>query len=79
MSDFLANFFGLDELIQVIYQGFDKFVVLSSVDDSEWNIYVGLSGNGRWWRGRWTENDFKSFFVRSLWYYACGLHLIARE
>ena len=67
MSDLLAHFFGLDELIQVIYQGFDKFVVLSSVDDSEWNIYVGLSGrNGRWWRGRWTENEFKSFFVCSL-------------
>ena len=77
MSDLLANFFGLDELIQVVYQGFDKFVVLSSVDDSEWNIHVGLSGrNGRWWRGCWTEPDFKSFFVRSLRCYGlCGLHL----
>ncbi|KAJ7287348.1 hypothetical protein C8J57DRAFT_1283612 [Mycena rebaudengoi] len=54
----LANFGCLDELVQVIYQGMDKFVVLSAVSDSDWTIHLGLSGSeGRWWRGSWREAD----------------------
>lgn len=64
MSEILANFGCLDELTQVIYQGIYKFVVLSTVSDDKWNIYVGLSGSeGRWWRGCWTEKDIHRLFV----------------
>ena len=64
MSDVLANFSCLDELTQVIYQSVYKFVVLSSVSSDKWNIHVGLSGReGRWWHGRWTEDDIHRIFV----------------
>ncbi|KAL6308061.1 hypothetical protein BKA93DRAFT_765154 [Sparassis latifolia] len=56
--DVLSHFLPLDELIQVIYQGPSRFVVLSSVNEVGWTVYVGLSGpEGRWWSGRWTEKD----------------------
>lgn len=56
--DVLSHFGGLDELIQVIYQGFDRFVVLSQVNDSAWTVYLGLKGpEGRWWRGSWSAQD----------------------
>ncbi|KAF9231402.1 hypothetical protein BU15DRAFT_56167 [Melanogaster broomeanus] len=56
--DMLSHFGGLDELIQVIYQGFDRFVVLSQVNDSAWTVYLGLKGpEGRWWRGSWSEKE----------------------
>lgn len=67
MSDLLANFSRMDELTQVIYQSIYKFVVLSTVSDSAWNIYVGLNGaQGRWWHGSWTEDDIYRIFVCSL-------------
>ncbi|KAG1846406.1 hypothetical protein DFJ58DRAFT_799187 [Suillus subalutaceus] len=54
-TDVLSHFGVLDELIQVIYQGFDRFVVLSQVTESAWSIYLGLKGpEGRWWRGSWS-------------------------
>ncbi|EPQ57671.1 hypothetical protein GLOTRDRAFT_115492 [Gloeophyllum trabeum ATCC 11539] len=57
----LSHFTVLDDLIQVIYQGHLKFVVLSEADeDSGWCVHVGLTSRnkeGRWWRGRWTEGD----------------------
>ncbi|KAG1777091.1 hypothetical protein EV702DRAFT_1105813 [Suillus placidus] len=54
-TDVLSHFAVLDELIQVIYQGFDRFVVLSQVTESAWSIYLGLKGSeGRWWRGSWS-------------------------
>ncbi|KAJ7209638.1 hypothetical protein GGX14DRAFT_363994 [Mycena pura] len=54
----MANFGALDELVQVIYQGMDKFVVLSDVSDDKWNIHLGLTGSeGRWWRGSWRAVD----------------------
>ncbi|KAH7925934.1 hypothetical protein BV22DRAFT_1088096 [Leucogyrophana mollusca] len=57
-SDVLSHFGVLDELIQLIYQGFDKFVVLSKVDNSAWTVYLGLQGTeGRWWRGSWSAKD----------------------
>ncbi|KAJ7188559.1 hypothetical protein C8R46DRAFT_1055077 [Mycena filopes] len=48
-TDVMANFMLLDELVQVIYQGMNKFVVLSDVADDKWN--------GRWWRGSWRAAD----------------------
>ncbi|KDQ49384.1 hypothetical protein JAAARDRAFT_143571 [Jaapia argillacea MUCL 33604] len=58
MSDTLSHFSVLDELIQLIYQGSSRFVVVSNVDDNFWTVHVGLSGKeGRWWRGRWAEDD----------------------
>ncbi|PPQ93664.1 hypothetical protein CVT25_012723 [Psilocybe cyanescens] len=64
MSEVLANFSCLDELTQVIYQSIYKFVVLSTVTDGRWNIYIGLSGpQGRWWHGFWTEADIHRIFV----------------
>ena len=51
-------------LIQVIYQGSARFVIISSVDDASWTVHVGLTGDeGRWWRGRWVEKDVKKQFV----------------
>lgn len=46
------DFGPLDERIQVIYQGIDRFVVLSNVDfvDESWTVYVALADKGRWWR-----------------------------
>lgn len=66
-TDILTNFSALDELIQVIYQGAQKFVVISTVNDVSWTLHLGLTGlEGRWWRGRWTEKDVRDFVVRIL-------------
>ncbi|EJF57623.1 hypothetical protein DICSQDRAFT_91904 [Dichomitus squalens LYAD-421 SS1] len=60
-SDLLPHFTPLDELIQVVYQGSARFVVLSSVDDDNWTVHVGLTGDqGRWWLGRWTDKDVRN-------------------
>ncbi|KAL0956244.1 hypothetical protein HGRIS_002398 [Hohenbuehelia grisea] len=56
--DMLEHLGGLDELVQVIYQGAHRFVVLSSVDSVQWRVHLGLSGHeGRWWRGLWSVDD----------------------
>lgn len=66
-SDVISHFSPLDELIQVVYQGSARFVILSSVDDANWTVHVGLTGEeGRWWRGRWTDKDVKKQFVSLL-------------
>lgn len=58
----ISEFGTLDELIQVIYQGANKFVVLSSVADDAWSVYLTLANSeGRWWTGRWTEKDVLDF------------------
>lgn len=61
----LDHFGPLDELIQIIYQGTSKFVVLSNVDEENWSIHVGLVDDRKsgWWRGRWTNHDIKKFAV----------------
>ncbi|KAH8107814.1 hypothetical protein BXZ70DRAFT_912768 [Cristinia sonorae] len=61
--DILSHFTSLDELIQLVYQGAHKFVVLSAVDDVSWTIHVGLTNSeeGRWWRGKWGEKDIQKF------------------
>lgn len=65
-SDTISHFTPLDELIQVIYQGSSRFVIISSVDDAAWTVHVGLTGDdGRWWQGRWTEKDVREVIVRS--------------
>lgn len=65
-TDVLANFTCLDELIQVIYQGVHRFVVLSTVTD-QWTIHLGLSGpEGRWWRGTWAKTDILEIVVRTI-------------
>ena len=57
-------FSALDELIQVIYQGSAKFVLMSRVDCNSWTVHLGLSGpEGRWWRGKWTDEKVKSITV----------------
>jgi len=54
-------FSALDELIQIIYQGSAKFVLISRVDYTSWTVHLGLSGpEGRWWRGRWTDENVKA-------------------
>ncbi|CCL99852.1 uncharacterized protein FIBRA_01876 [Fibroporia radiculosa] len=63
-SDTLPQFCTLDELIQVVYQGSAKFIVLSNVDEASWSVHVGLSGaEGRWWCGRWTDKDIRTHFA----------------
>jgi hypothetical protein len=65
MSTVLSHFGGLDELIQVIYQGADRFVALSQVTESAWSIYLGLKGpEGRWWRGSWSAQHILKITVR---------------
>lgn len=64
-SDVVFFFSPLDGLIQVIYQGSSRFVVLSSVDDTHWKVRLGLSdSNGRWWEGRWGEKEIREAAVR---------------
>jgi hypothetical protein len=64
-SDPLSYFGSLDELIQVIYQGLEKFVVISSVDEDRWKIHLGMWGQeGRWWRGSWSNKDIMHATVR---------------
>lgn len=64
-SDVVSSFSSLDELIQVIYQGSSRFVILSSTDDASWKVRLGLSGsNGRWWEGRWGEQEIQKAAVR---------------
>jgi len=58
-DDVFSHFAPLDELIQVIYQGSLRFVVLSAVNEVSWTVHVGLCGTGRWWRGRWKEKDVR--------------------
>ncbi|KAA1472932.1 hypothetical protein DENSPDRAFT_872498 [Dentipellis sp. KUC8613] len=57
----LDHFSPLDELIQLIYQGSSRFVLLSHVDLSRdepaWRVRMGLAREGLWWQGRWTEAD----------------------
>ena len=68
--DVLSHFGELDELIQVIYQGFDRFIVLSTVAESSWTICLGLKGpEGRWWRGSWSARDITQFVVRPIVYF----------
>ncbi|OCH92498.1 hypothetical protein OBBRIDRAFT_726699 [Obba rivulosa] len=58
--DILSHFGMLDELIQVIYQGASRFVIISEVDDVQWTVHIGLSGdNARWWRGKWSADDIR--------------------
>ena len=61
------SFASLDEIIQVVYQGADRFVVLSNVEfgplRAGWDIHVGLADEGRWWKGRWTEKDVENIAV----------------
>ncbi|KAF7315247.1 hypothetical protein MIND_00039100 [Mycena indigotica] len=57
-SNVMEHFGPLDELIQVIYQGLEKYVLLSDVTTSKWQIHLGLTGaNARWWQGSWTSDD----------------------
>jgi hypothetical protein len=64
-TDVMANFGVLDELVQVIYQGMEKFVVLSTVTD-KWNIHLGLTGpEGRWWHGSWSAADVRTIIGKS--------------
>ncbi|EMD33594.1 hypothetical protein CERSUDRAFT_159773 [Gelatoporia subvermispora B] len=59
-SDVLSHFGVLDELIQMIYQGASKFVVISEADDVRWTVHLGLSGsNARWWKGTWDARDIR--------------------
>ncbi|KAK7685209.1 hypothetical protein QCA50_011572 [Cerrena zonata] len=61
-QDTLSHFAALDELIQLIYQGAHKFVVISSVGQLSWDVHLGLTGpDGRWWKGKWTEKDIQQF------------------
>ena len=77
---FSAQFGALDELIQLIYQGPSKFVVLSSVSDAGWAVHLGLTGaGGRWWEGVWTERDFEGFIVSSLPCALCSQCMIIRR
>lgn len=62
--DMVSHFGAVDELIQLIYQGANKFVLISAVDSVGWTLHLGLTGAGRWWKGKWTEKDIFKFLVR---------------
>ena len=62
--DMISHFGAVDELIQLIYQGTNKFVLISAVNNVYWTLHLGLTGNeGRWWKGRWSEKDIFRFLV----------------
>lgn len=61
--DMIAHFGAVDELIQLIYQGSNKFVLLSAVCSVHWSVHLGLTGSGRWWNGQWSERDIFKFLV----------------
>ncbi|KZT65960.1 hypothetical protein DAEQUDRAFT_730879 [Daedalea quercina L-15889] len=59
-SDAVSSFSSLDELIQVMYQGSSRFVVISLIDETSWKVRLGLSdSDGRWWEGRWGEKEIR--------------------
>ncbi|KAK7045702.1 hypothetical protein VNI00_007535 [Paramarasmius palmivorus] len=60
MTSTLSHFSCLDELIQVIYQSLNRFVLISSVDEERWMVRLGLTSEGRWWTGSWNEADILS-------------------
>ena len=62
--DISSDFFAVDELIQVIYQGNLKFVVIFKVTRTAWTIHVALDKTERWWAGQWTPSDVDEFLVR---------------
>ena len=62
----LEIFGELDDLAQVIYQGFECFVLLSRVSARTWTIHLGLVGEGRWWAGSWSGNDILQIAVRGM-------------
>ncbi|KAI5121976.1 hypothetical protein M0805_002046 [Coniferiporia weirii] len=59
------SFGPVDDLVQVVYQGSQRFVLLSRVDfearEPCWTVHLGLTDVGRWWRGRWVEKDVYGF------------------
>ncbi|TDL22648.1 hypothetical protein BD410DRAFT_788476 [Rickenella mellea] len=57
----LDHFGPLDELIQLIYLGIHRFVLISRSDEDSWTVHLGLTDEGRWWRGRWVNADILSF------------------
>lgn len=58
----ISDFAALDDLIQIIYQGFNKFIIISKVLTSSWIINVALAGeDGRWWKGVWSDSDLATF------------------
>lgn len=61
------DFGPLDERIQVIYQGTDRFVVLSNVDfvDESWTVCVALADKGRWWRTTWGAKEVERIMVNN--------------
>ncbi|KAF7375923.1 hypothetical protein MSAN_00006700 [Mycena sanguinolenta] len=64
-TDVMSCFYALDELVQVIYQGMEKFVVLSDISD-KWNIHLGQTGpEGRWWCGSWSAADVRGIVGKS--------------
>lgn len=65
MSSPLTQFQGLDDLVQTIYSGSQRFVLLSHVSEDEWVLNLGHHGKeGRWWRGSWKEADILTLSVR---------------
>lgn len=68
------SFTPLEDLIQVIYQGLHRFVLLSKVDfdslEPSWNVYLGLADGGRWWKGKWIEKDLHDFIVSASTYFS---------
>ncbi|EIW82628.1 hypothetical protein CONPUDRAFT_163742 [Coniophora puteana RWD-64-598 SS2] len=70
-SDPLAPLQRLDGLAQVVYAGFERFVVISRADALAWSVYVALKGGsssasagggagaGRWWRGAWSAREVR--------------------
>ena len=74
-TDLFDALTALDDLIQVIYQGVDRFVLLSrlhlpfsfsaptisSEPSPHWDLYLGHADKARWWRAHWKEADVKGF------------------
>ena len=73
VSDLFDALTALDDLIQVIYQGAHRFVLMSRLHlpysfassssstepNPHWDIHLGHADKSRWWRARWREEDIK--------------------
>jgi hypothetical protein len=61
----------LDDLVHLIYQSLNRFVLVSTVSDECWVINLGLragaipGSRAKWWRARLSESDLLNHAVRS--------------
>jgi hypothetical protein len=62
----MQDFACLKDLTQLIYQGTERFVLLSGVSVDRWTVHLALSGEnsgGKWWSGFLSKDDVGKLIV----------------